>query len=244
MNQTTQGSYIVTADGKLLGYLNHHDPKRVMKFIKAGLKGFSPTAIAKLEAKTVDDDFARVPPADGLVVRVNGKVLRGYETTDRNYVGIKQNATSRDNLWISSEEKAQLLSNNLPDKLARRICRFTLVDGTRGEPPMWSGEELRVCEFSIDDFGLLTGRFAMSTENGKRGFEGNIYGHIESAKGEVTRFDLVATGNYWGQGRFTTGAPDGKFPIALTFRLANGKDPADNVAPQGTKGWLAYYWDS
>ena len=242
MQQTTQGSYIATANGKLLGYMNHHDPEIVLNWIKESLDKFEPSDAERLLEESVDEENARDVPANGLIIRINGKVLDGYEEPENEYSKIFQDAISRDNLWVTSEEKAALIAGRFPDSLTRRICRFALVDGTRGEPPMWEPNELGEIAFSLDEQGLLTGKFAMQTANKKRGFKGEIFGFVEADDENVTRFDLVAKGTYWGQGRYTTHAPKGKFPIAMTFRLADGSDPADAVAPQGTKGWLINYY--
>jgi hypothetical protein len=124
--------------------------------------------------------------------------------------------------------------------LAHRIARFHLVDNTRGEPPMWENDDIKLIELSLDA-GRLTGAFHLETANGKRGFQGELAGIVETEGEEVTRFDLVAHGQYWGQGPFTGGAPKGKFPLAVAFTLADGKDEADKVRPQASRGWVQGY---
>ena len=44
----------------------------------------------------------------------------------------------------------------------------------------------------------------------------------------MTRFDIVAKGQFWGEGAHTPNAPKGKFPLAIAFSLA---DPKDNLYP-------------
>lgn len=239
--QTTQGMYVATADGQLLGYINHHEVGRVRKMVDAALAKFEPGDAAEVKPKVVDQDYARVPPKDGLVVRVHTQILGGYEEPDHEYRRIFQEAIARDNLWISADEKAQLIKGTLPKSLSIRIAKFHLIDNTRGEPPMWTSEEVRSAEFSLKD-GILSGEFHVETKDGKRGFEGNIYGHVDSDGSSLKRFDLVAKGRYWGNGQHTTKPPKGKFPIAMSFRLPDSEDPADLIPPQGTKGWLGGYW--
>ena len=66
-------------------------------------------------------------------------------------------------------------------------------------------------------------------------------GFVATTDGKVTRFDLVALGTYEGEGRYTRGAPDEPFPYAVSLRLADGRDTADAVPPQGSRGWLQGY---
>ena len=66
-------------------------------------------------------------------------------------------------------------------------------------------------------------------ERGSRGGKGGSKGGSKRAKAEdgaVTRFDLVALGEYEGESRYTRGAPKGKFPFAVSFTLADGDDVA------------------
>ena len=68
----------------------------------------------------------------------------------------------------------------------------------------------------------------------KRGYDAALLGYIEydRAKDRLTRFDLVATGDHWGEGRFTGGARPGRKPMGVAFELARGDKPADAVPPQ------------
>ena len=66
-------------------------------------------------------------------------------------------------------------------------------------------------------------------------------GDLKEVLGKVIRLDVVALGQFWGQGPYTGGAPKGKFPLAISFTLADGKDVADRIPPQGSRGWLRGY---
>jgi hypothetical protein len=46
------------------------------------------------------------------------------------------------------------------------------------------------------------------------------------AGGKVTPLDLIAKG---------------KFPLEISFTLADGRDTADAIPPQGSRGWLRGY---
>ena len=240
--QTTQGMYVATADGQLLGYINHHQIDRVRQMVDQALAKFEPGESAKVNPDSVDQEYARVLPKDGIVIRVNTQVLGGYEKAEHKYRKIFQDAIARDNLWVTADEKKQLVKGRLPKSISIRIAKFNLIDNTRGEPPMWSDEEVRSIECSLKD-GILSGDFHLETKDGKRGFVGEIYGHVESDGESLSRFDLVAKGKYWGNGRYTRNPPKGKFPIAMAFRLGDKKDAADLIPPQGTKGWMHQYWE-
>jgi len=239
-NGTTQGLYAGTADGKLLGFTNHRGPDRVRQMLTQALDKFKPADFEPPQAKRFDPRWTYQPPQGGLVVRVTAKVLGGYEPTDDMWRTAFQESLSRDNLWVTAEEHKALVAGQLPESLALRIARFHLVDNTRGEPPMWERTDVKSLQLSLNA-GRITGTFHLETANGKRGFQGEVLGVVETENGQVKRFDLVARGEYWGEGQFTGGAPKGKFPFAAACTLADGKDEADKVRPQASRGWVQGY---
>ncbi len=244
-DSTTQGFYIATASGKLLLYNNNRDPEKVSRLIKETLRKFeaqvgSTSNVVGIKADKIDQRFNVSPPEGGLVLRVHAKVLGGYEPTADRWQSIFQNAMSRDNLWITKDEHRALADGEVPVSLQKRIARFHLVDNTRGEPPMWNPEEIRNVRMSLND-GRLEGKVELSTDRGDRGFDAELKGEIAVDAGRVTRFDIVALGQFRGDGRYTRGAPEGKFPLAISFTLADGTDIADRVPPQGSRGWLPGY---
>ncbi len=237
---TTQGLYLATASGKLLGFNNNRGGDRIRRMMKKALDGFEAPAAAVIERSKVDARYNPKPPEGGLVVRVQTKVLGGYEKTEDRWKKIFQNALSRDNLWVTKEEHEALAAGKVPSALQRRIARYHLVDNTRGEPPMWKADEVRSIEVSLED-GRLSGAVHLETASGKRGYKVSLLGRVEKKDGRVTRFDLVARGEFWGEGTYTRGAPNGRFPLAASFTLADGSDIADGVPPQGSRGWVRGY---
>ena len=242
---TTQGFYIATAAGKLLLYNNNRDPEKVLRLMKQKLAEFestgeSPNAVAGIEAEKIDSRYNVSPPEDGLVLRVRAKILDGYEPTTDRWRGIFQTAVSRDNLWVSKSEHAALAAGEVPKSLQQRIARFHLVDNTRGEPPMWRPDEIRQLNMKLQD-GELTGTVALETSRGDRGYDAQLRGQIEVKDGKVVRLDVVCLGQFWGEGTYTRGAPRGKFPLAVSFTLADGSDVADRIPPQGSRGWVQGY---
>ena len=149
---------------------------------------------------------------------------------------------SRDYCWITAEEKKKLIPSEsevgfcyaLPEKIAERLARFHLIDNTRGEPPLWAPGDIRKFEFSLSN-GKLKGAVKLENGPGERGYEAEILGSIAVKAGQVTRFDAVAKGQYWGAGPYTGRGPKGKFPFAVAFTLVSGQAEADQVPPQGMK---------
>jgi len=189
---------------------------------------------------TPDPRYNPTPPKDGLIVRVRAKVLDGYGPPANKWQAIFQTALSRDNLWISKSEHEALVHGELPLSLQQRIARFHLVDNTRGEPPMWKANEIRQLNMKLQD-GKLTGTVHLKTDSGKRGYEAQLLGFVETKNGQVSRFDVVALGEFWGSGPFTGGAPKGRFPLAVSFSLADGSAVADQIPPQASRGWVQGY---
>lgn len=248
---TTQGFYIASPAGKLLLYNNNRDPQKLLRLMRQSLReydlgtfAFDRDAVqAEVDASADamrDERYSPAPPDGGLVLRVHAKVLGGYEAPANASEAVFQQALSRDNLWITSDEKEAMIDGNVPGTLKRRIARFHLVDNTRGEPPMWKVPEVKVMDLNLDQ-GKLIGSVHLESADGKRGYQAELRGQIECNGDVITGFELVALGEFFGEGAYTRNAPDGKFPLAITFQLADGTDIADAVAPQGARGWLDGY---
>lgn len=237
---TTQGHYVALADGTFLGYSNHRDVNRLLAMLRQALKTKPPADVPPIEAGTPDRRYVYAPPEGGLVVRVNSRILDGYEPTEDPYRRIFQQGLGRDNFWIRKDEHQALVRGEIPASMIIRMARFHLVDNTRGEPPMWDAGEIRTRKVERSD-EQLRGSFHLRTDSGDREFRADLLGVLVTDEGRVTRFDLVVKGLFQGEGRFTRGAPEGEFPLAIAFRLADGSDIADAIPPQGSRGWLAGY---
>jgi hypothetical protein len=145
----------------------------------------------------------------------------------------------REHLWIRQDEIQALARGELPDSLSKRIVRFHLVDNTRGTPTGWTEPEIKQREMSLDK-GCLRGTVHLETKDGKRGYQASLLGYIETKDGKVTRFDLVADGQFWGHGAYTPGAPTGKFPLAIAFTLADANDPLSKLVPDAVRCYSDY----
>lgn len=242
---TTQGLYVATAGGRLLLFNNNRDPAKVQRLLKETLAEFEKNAAANSRAAVikrgkVDSRYNVTPPVGGLVVRVQAKVLGGYEPTTDRWRTIFQNALSRDNLWISAAEHQALLRGVVASSLQQRIARFHLVDNTRGEPPMWNEKEIRELKMRIEGNRIL-GQATLRTARGDRSYQADLFGIIETKAGRIVRLDMVSRGEFQGEGPYTRNAPKGKFPLAISFSLADGTEAADRIPPQGSRGWLPGY---
>jgi hypothetical protein len=229
---------------------------------KPGAKVVPPLAPEDLDAR-----YVRTPPERGLVVKVHARVLdrdsRGElchcQGDATGYAGL---AASTDHLWLTESEWKSLLPSDprpgaqfdMPAAIADRIARFHLVDNTRGEPPFWTEQELRSRRLSLeveraDAAGLrlrIQGNVLLSTDENPaaadRGYEAALLGYIEydAASDRIAKFELLAIGEHWGEGRYTRGARPGRTPFGVAFDLVAPDHPADRVAPQGMREQAAY----
>jgi len=237
---TTQGHYVAAPDGTLLGFGNHRATERFMGLLRGALNRYRGDEVAAIDPGRPDSRWSPKPPAGGLIVRVHSKVLSGYEPTDDPWRRMFQNGIGRDNLWIRTEEHRALIRGEIPQKLLARIAMFHLVDNTRGEPPMWEPQEIVSSDATLRD-GRLSGTVHLRSRSGDREFKADIFGMVETKDGRISRLDLVARGQFRGEGQFTQRAPKGEFPLAIAFRLADGTDVADSIPPQASRGWLDGY---
>jgi hypothetical protein len=226
-----------------------------------------PGAVKVEDLGKTDRRYTRTPAAGGLVINVYTRILerdtkgtlrRGKST----YRGGDQAA--HDHLWLTREDWRVLVPARakvgarraMPAHLVRRIVQFHLIDNTRGEPPMWEREQVRSSKLTltVEEAGKNTVRLRMDglallatdakTSKAARGFDVRLLGYVEydARAKKITRFDLVALGDHWGQGRYTGGARPGRQPLGIAFELARGKSAADQVPPQAARdigGYLA-----
>jgi hypothetical protein len=217
-----------------------------------------PGAVKIEEAGKLDMRYARVLPPGGLVVNVFTRIL---DRKDGGYCkGTCSRAggdfAARDHLWLTAAECKALAppakkgaTLEMPAAVRDRILRFHLVDNTRGEPPHWKAHEVRSRKMTLTVEEAtpalvrlrLEGSALLATsadpKEAVRGYEVRLLGHIhfDRARKTITRFDVVALGEHWGEGHFTRGARPGRTPLGIAFELARGDDPADRVPPQAAR---------
>ncbi|XAL98707.1 hypothetical protein OT109_14100 [Phycisphaeraceae bacterium D3-23] len=244
-NGTSQGFYIAQADGTMLLFNNNRNPERLRRLMREALtrhRAADEIEADPLEDGEPDERFNPSPPEGGLVVRVRAKVMDGYAPSDDGVKTMFQNALSRDNLWVSGDEHEALVRGEVPQSLVMRLARFHLVDNTRGEPPMWREGEVLEAELMLSE-GVLRGSVELETADGERGYAAELLGRVTVDDGAVVGLELVALGTFHGEGRYTRGAPEGDFTLAVAFTLADGGDVADAIPPQGSRGWVRGYME-
>ena len=135
------------------------------------------------------------------------------------------------------------------------MARFHLIDNTRGEPPMWSKEEIRACKLTLTVQEVteaavklrLDGNVVISTDldptKAGRGFEARLTGFIgyDRQKKAIDKLEIVAVGDHWGESTFTRNAREGRKPLGVVFELTSGNSAADHVPPQGIREIDLYY---
>lgn len=225
-----QGLYFFTPSAELLSFSNTVSGEHAWKLLRKATKKFKPAATLPEQLKGHEDagPLWKLPDG-GQLVLVNSKVLGGYEKSDSPHRQIHQQSLGRDHLWLSKEEIATLASGKFPESLNKRLPAL-LNDNTRGEPGRWRGSEIKQFEVSIKD-GRVEGRVRFQNASGDRGYKADLLGFVAANKGVLTRFDLVVSGHYWGEGRYTRNGPKGTFPFAVAFRLSDGTEPYDTPPP-------------
>jgi hypothetical protein len=233
----SQGVFCFTPDGTLLTFANVVDAEPALRLLNGALAKFDPSTAAAAEAAAVGRFPLPQPPVGGLIVDVTSRVLGGYDASDKR-AQVYLESLGRDHLWIRKDEvealAKSLAAGTIPTSLAQRLARYHLVDNTRGEPPMWEASEIKRLELTIEG-GQVRGVVHLETRRGDRGYQADIAGVIEVQEGRISRLDLVAKGQFWGEGTFTPNAPKGNFPLAVACRLAAADCAASQVPPQAAR---------
>jgi hypothetical protein len=224
-------------------------------------------ADAVLRDRDVDARYRRTPPQGGLILSVHARRLEGVlGTGDLRCVAGRHGPGSeigRDHLWLTKAEKQSLMPVGprrgtrmaMPAAVAERLLRFHLVDNTRGEPTMWCRDHIRFADLTllveetaeetvqvrIEGSALLAS--VADIEDADLGYQARLLGSYcyNARTQEFVRFDLVAYGNHWGEGQFTSGARPGRTPLGIVFELTTGTAPLDLVPPQGARYPREYF---
>lgn len=267
---TRQGIYCLTADGQLLAYKNAGQNADVMRdVLRQALAAWRklpperrrPGAITVGDRGQVDTRYSRAPPSGTSVVHVYTRIL------DRDDQGTLCKGTcttlggdraARDHLWVTAADVKALAPADaklgdrlpLPPALAERIARFHLIDNTRGEPPLWTREQLRRSEWTLTVIAATAARLELRLDGAvllssdaeastaSRGFDVRMLGFVgyDRQKQRLDRFDLVAVGDCWGEGTYTRGARPGRKPLGAAFELVRSDDAAaTSVPPQAAR---------
>lgn len=226
--QTTQGFYVIGADGSAYVFNNNRSVERVLDFMRRGFEGFQAKPPVASEIPAAQSVQIKPPPG-ATVLRLYSRIKPAPAGCDPSNENLQ-----RDHLWILPDEVASMAKLEAPPALVNRLCRFTFVDAIRGEPDFWRPEEIRANKFEVTKNPkggyLLKGPFAMQSADGKRGIEGTLEAELNITDQKITAFKGFAESTAWGSGTYTPSAPTGKFPLKFAFLLAPAAK--DSVAPQ------------
>jgi hypothetical protein len=156
-------------------------------------------------------------------------------------------------VWLTESEWKSLVPANpkkgdtfaVPAPIQKRLLRYHLVNGTFGLPGNWSLEQIRKGQLTltVEDttplvkmrlLGLALLTSDADPEKSQRGYDARLSGILvyDPQKKAVTRFDMLAIGDYWGGdyegGRFKR---PGRTPLGISFELAAGDNAIDRVPP-------------
>jgi hypothetical protein len=241
---TLQGLHVINTSGELVGHVYDFRPQSVLAMLEKSLKKFTPVDSPAIDFTKKDKRF--VMPENGLVVVTTAKVLGGHDPVKAAKGTIRydmenawKTSMGREHLWLRADEAQALIKGELPESVTKRIVRYHLVDNTRGTPTGWIESDIRKVEMTLAD-GRLQGRVHLESKDGRRGYQAELLGFIQAKDGKVTRFDVVASGQFWGHGTYTPGAPKGRFPLAIAFTLAEASDPLYNLVPDAVRCYADY----
>jgi len=258
-DRSTQGFYVALADGTLVAAWYNRGPGILGPHLGGALRRLReekavPTGrFPEGGAGVADARLDRKPPEGGMVVEVFTRILEGdwSDAPDGERGRLFRESTGRDRLWVRAEEAKAIAKGELPVALQRRIARFHLIENTRGTPPVWAAGEVKSVAMALERAASappgggvgyrLVGTASLLAVDGSRGFDADLLGHVEAgASGAITRFDVVARGAAWGQGRYTQHGPKGRYKLAIAFSLAAKAAPA-MIPPLGSRE-LDEYW--
>lgn len=224
-----------------------------------------PGAIPIPDAGKLDARYRRTLPPGGLIIKVYTRILDRTPQGDfckGTCSSRGGDGAARDHLWLAEAETKALVPADLkqgdkfplPAAITERIARFHLIDNTRGEPPMWGREEVRSRDLTLTAQEVTEKEVRLRLEGSillanradpaqaPRGFDARLLGHIQydKVKKTITRFEVVALGDHWGDSTYTRGARPGRTPLGIAFELSRGDGPADQVPPQAARDIQQY----
>ncbi len=272
-SHTLQGIYLFAADGTPLRYKNSgHSAEFTRDMMRDALTQFAklpenkrkPGAVKIEDVGKLDPDYSRAPPEGGLILKSYTRILdlKGGEYRKGTCQSTGGEKAARDHVWITKDEVKALAPAKaevgfrypVPPKIVERLCRYHLIDNTRGEPELWRPQDVRakrltlvVTAVTADAVELkLEGEALLATDadpaKAARGYEVRLLGALRyrPAKGTFDTFDLTAVGTHWGEHHDTAPARPGKSLLGQSFELAADR-PGDRVPPQGVRDKDGYF---
>lgn len=255
----------------MLASINTREARPLLEMIEQALESWDrnpKTATGAPETYDPDPRFRSRYPKGGLILLTTTRDLP--REVDTRPDDLRRHAFNHDYAWFTREEAASIVPADpevgqrapVPDRIARRLARFHLLDSTRGETPAWRDEHVEALDLTVEVTGWhgssvelrLEGRvrnhahgdwpirgFQPAEPDQDRGYDARLLGYLtyDREKAAFTRFDAVAVGERWGgteyNGRFDDLEPS---PMGVLFELA-GSLPRDRTPPHAN---LAEYF--
>src|SRR5262249_53708716 len=135
-------------------------------------------------------DAVPKPPPGGLVLNVTWKVIEGFEAPKSGQEKIWQKSLGLNRVWVRKDEAQDLIKGRLPESLQKRMAKAVPLQTKKLEVGIRQGRLS----------GLLHCQ-GMTLDKSTYGYNGEVFGLVDSKDGKVTRFDVVAKGQFSWQRR-------------------------------------------
>jgi hypothetical protein len=232
--QTTQGSYVIGADGTAYAWDNFNQPgDRFGMLLDRGLAAFKARPSGPVRVDTSFAQSCKPPaiPSDVSVVSIYTRIrpLPSGAASQNANIG-------REYLWIYKDEVRQMLQGKgtfaMPRSLAARIVLYGIIDNVRGQVVPWQPRDVSKIEFTVTAQPTYSraARFKFSGSFAKRGttpfftdrgHEGKIEGtfEVDQATEVVTKFRAYSEGVAWGVAPHARPdvPPAGKYPLVVAM---------------------------
>jgi hypothetical protein len=238
--ESVQGYYPISAAGDSYGVggacATPGQEKWMIGLLGNALHAFRKNPPAKVELKETSLPPEAKIPEGTAILRVftrMGPLSKGQDAKQNvHYQGVQRN-----HLWVLAAEQAEILKRlsdkeeaDVPERLARRIVLYHLIDSVRGEAPPWVPGDVKAMSLrmsrthdSQSELGVkLTGSFTLEHHQ-STGLKGTLEGvlEIDKVRKVVKSAKIYASGDAFGGGPFTPDAPEGTFPLKFAMILVN-----------------------
>lgn len=262
---TTQGFYVFTPSGHLLGR-SWYKPEEVIQLLREASEKWD--RIPKEERDALAKGARSVKEEDALYPK-DGFVIHSYLRDLPREKGSARKEWNQEFTWFKKNEARQFVplkikvgqQHEVPKFLVHRLARFTLIDSVVGGTLPYKDEHVKMANMTarVTDLnaGIANIEFEGNTaveevgewsvfhdgkEKGpqKRGCVFKIIGTAEFnvSNQKFTSFELVACGNRWGGTQFNWRDSDTDVaPIGVVCFMAS-KEPWERLRPL----YLEQYW--
>ena len=255
-----QGLWVLSPGGQCLAQINSSNPDRVLQTLRQGLENWNKLPDG---ARHLPGDLSIKPnhrwedsyPEGGFILARYGRDLPRSEKKPG-----RKARWNKDFAWFTKAEARQWISKDpapgtqqsLPEALALRLARFSLVDNVRGQTLPFAPSEIKAAEVTIkvqarkdkqltlqivgntraesDGSWHLPNSMWSSDENLPHSMETRLLGNatFDLSTETFTHFDLLAVGWRTGRTKWNGRHDAAPGPIGFRFVLA---PPKPRIAP-------------